>query len=61
MNPALYRLAIYITTCNVTGTVAYTISTIVRLSPVKNCCTTLAIEVLSFASVFYCNLWNLLA
>ena len=56
MNSASYRLAVSITACNVTGAIAYTMNAMIGLSSVKNCLTTLAIGVLSFASVFSCSL-----
>ena len=56
MNLTSYRLAVSIAACNVAGVVAYTISAIVGLSPVKNCHITLAMGVLPVVFIFYCNL-----
>ncbi len=56
MNPALYCLAVSTAACRVAGVIMYTIGIMVVLSPVKNCHTILATEVLPAASVFHCSL-----
>ena len=61
MNSASYRLAISIAAYRVASAVAYTIGAIVGLSPIRNYHIILATGILPIASIFHCNLWNLLA